>query len=363
MKIKVVLGMGWGDEGKGITTDYLCSQAQNPLVVRFSGGHQAGHTVMLDGKKHVFSSFGSGTLRGIPTMFTHETCIYPNVMNNEWNVLEDKGITPKLTVNPMAAVTTPYDVAWNRLNQKGNGTCGLGVGTTMSRMYNTGYKLYTMDLFHRAVARAKVDSIKDYYFALAKEIGKSNEFEHLVAESVPYFWKCVDDLKFNLREDGFEQKFDEIIFEGSQGILLDQDHGIFPHVTYARTTYANISSLLKHGNVDLYYVTRCYQTRHGDGWMSSDTPVELVNTEEEINVTNDYQGKFRTAEIDYNLLKYAMDCNDIYVRTAQVSRKHLVVTCLDQRPDFQFDYHALPPVFESIIESRSPYSKDFTIKY
>src|SRR6478736_5688291 len=135
MTAKIVIGLGWGDEGKGITTDYLCSQAVNPIVIRFSGGQQAGHTVMYDGKKHTFSNYGAGSLRGVPSYFTEHTSIYLNTMENERIILEKMGVTPKLTVHPLAKMTTPYDVAYNRLWEKrlGHGSVGLGIAATHKR--------------------------------------------------------------------------------------------------------------------------------------------------------------------------------------------------------------------------------------
>lgn len=90
---KAVIGLGFGDEGKGITTDYLCSKTKNPLVVRFCGGSQVGHTVVHNGIRHVFSSFGSGTLRGVPTYWSHKCALDPIGMLNELDVLKEKGIT------------------------------------------------------------------------------------------------------------------------------------------------------------------------------------------------------------------------------------------------------------------------------
>ena len=87
MMKKAVIGLGCGDCGKGITTDYLCSQAKNPLVVRFSGGQQAGHTVVYNGMRHTFSNFGSGTLRGAPTFWSKYCTMDPIGIKNEHSVL------------------------------------------------------------------------------------------------------------------------------------------------------------------------------------------------------------------------------------------------------------------------------------
>jgi adenylosuccinate synthase len=95
MEGKIIIGLGFGDEGKGITTDYLCSQyPDGSIVVRFSGGQQAGHTVIHNGIKHVHSNFGSGTLRNIPSYFSEHCTVYPNTIKKERSVLLSKGIDP-----------------------------------------------------------------------------------------------------------------------------------------------------------------------------------------------------------------------------------------------------------------------------
>src|SRR5687768_7319484 len=158
MNAKIVVGLGFGDEGKGRTVDDLCTQAKNPLVIRFSGGQQAGHTVMIDGKKHVHSNFGAGTLRGVPSYFTEHCSIYLNTLVREREVLQSKGVVPHLTVHPLAKITTPYDVAWNRASEKKvrHGSCGLGIAATMKRHNETPYKLFAVDLLHKEFLYAKL---------------------------------------------------------------------------------------------------------------------------------------------------------------------------------------------------------------
>lgn len=107
MANKAVIGLGFGDEGKGLFTDYLCSQSANPLVVRFSGGQQAGHTVVRDGIRHVFSNFCAGALQGAPSYFSKFCTIDPIGIVNELTVLLDKGVEPLLFIDTNCPVTTP----------------------------------------------------------------------------------------------------------------------------------------------------------------------------------------------------------------------------------------------------------------
>lgn len=369
MNAKVIVGLGWGDEGKGLMTDYLCSQSSNPIVIRFSGGQQAGHTVMIGDKKHVHSSFGSGTLRGVPSYFSEHTSIYLSTMDEERFQLMKKGIDPKLYVHPMAKVTTPYDVAYNRAVEKvkKHGSVGLGIAATMKRHHETGYKIHAVDMLYPKVLRAKLDQVKNYYGAIVwkdptllaiytrEMLQQEAHFDYLTTQPLPF--TVVDYSLFNY--------YDDLIFEGSQGIMLDMDHGIFPNVTWGNTTSKNAMEILgqleskqtmwgwgKAIPAEIFYITRCYQTRHGNGWMSSESPLKLVNNEEEINISHTYQGNFRVGELDYDMLNYAMDVDGQY---SSHLPKNLVVTCLDQLPDFKFDYSLIKTRLRCSYENNSPH--------
>ena len=146
-------------------------------------------------------------------------------------------------------------------------------------------------------------------------------------------------------------------------IMLDMDHGIFPHVTHANTTTKNAHEVLdKLGVTDrhIYYITRCYATRHGSGPFPEEK-LELINNEEEINVFNEFQKEFKTAPIDYKMLNQALAFDSIY-SNQNVKSKNLVVTCLDQIPNFEFDYNKLNTWFSRVYESNSPKSENFLKK-
>ena len=342
MKAKIILGLGFGDEGKGRTVDYLCLSSENPIVVRFSGGQQVGHTVILNGIKHIHSNYGSGSLRGIPTYYTEHCCAYLNSMSVELDLLKSKGITPRNIFHPFVKMTTPYDWAYNRLKESSNqhGSCGMGIGTTMKRNLETPYKLYAIDFKYPHVVRTKLKNIENYYWKLVYDNNfDQGKFISLVEEQLEHFEHQIDRNLFEIASYEFLMEYDSLIFEGSQGILLDMDHGFFPNVTYANTTSKNAIEICRHLGIEpeAYYVTRCYQTRHGNGWMSPTGDIKLINNEEEINVTNDWQGNFRIQEIDYDLLNYALEIDNEYLDKIEENiEKHLVVTCLDQRPGFEF---------------------------
>lgn len=342
MSGSIVLGCGYGDEGKGLTVHNLCRPTS--LVVRFSGGQQAGHTVIHNGIKHIFSNFGSGTFKGCPTFFTEDTCIYPKTISVEWGALTSKGVNPTLYVHPLARVTTPFDVWAGRIQERRvrHGSCGLGIGTTMKR--NEGpVKFYAVDLLGPpSFVSNKLRAVRDYYGF--KETDLVSEDRARFLTDCEAFAEAIGNRRFQICRFGDLPSYSDLVFEGSQGILLDMDHGVFPNVTFANTTSKNAWKYIR-GNVEIYYVTRCYHTRHGNGPFET-SPISLVNTQEEINVPNDWQGEFRVGEINYGLLRHAISLDRFY--HPRDEKSNLVVSCLDQRPDWKFDFAFMGEYFDEI---------------
>ncbi len=348
---QIVIGLGFGDEGKGITTDFLAKQNPESIVIRFSGGQQAAHTVMIGDKKHVHSSFASGALRGLPSYYSEHCTIHPVFLFNEKEELEEKRGNVELHIHPLAKITTPFDVWQNRNNVRNldHGTCGKGVGATMKR--NEGqYKLYAIDLIApRQMLLEKLEKIAYYY-------GFLNESE--IDAEVDHYLEIIDKIKWNISDYSFLENYSNLIFEGSQGILLDMDHGVFPNVTYANTTSKNaieICQKLKIEDVQMYYVTRSYSTRHGSGWMANERELKLKNNEEETCVYNDFQKELRTGDLDYDLLNYSLKLDAAYSLNA---KRNLVVTCMDQI-EVDYEFEKITTEFKEIYGSFSPDSKDF----
>jgi adenylosuccinate synthase len=318
MSNEAIIGTGFGDCGKGLTTDYLCSQALNPLVIRFSGGQQAGHTVVLNGVRHVFSNFGSGTLRGVPTYWSQFCTIDPIGIVNELDSLLKKGVSPLLYIDERCPVTTPYEMFHNRKNDTKNGTCGVGVGSTIQREEDH-YSLTFRDLFIPFVFNTKIEAIKHYY-------------NYQVNLKLDRFLECVLSITHskNIQSTySFPCHDYECIFEGSQGLLLDQNIGFFPNVTRSNTGTKNILKIYDRPWVNL--VMRAYQTRHGIGKMSNtNIPNNIKRDPNETNITNKYQSFFRRSLLDLDLLLYGISKDD-YIRTTK--RKSLFITCLDHIVD------------------------------
>jgi len=230
-----------------------------------------------------------------------------------------------LYIDPMCPVTTPFDVKKNR-DRANFDTVGVGIGTTFERQEKF-YRLYFKDLFYERVCEEKLRLIAEYYGnnagdkAFDRFMGDVFEVTHNSA-----FRTSID---FN--------DFSHLIFEGSQGIMLDEDAGFYPNVTWGNTTSKNAVLFLAElgisvDDISVYYVTRPYQTRHGRGYMSNEGVVpNLTPNEKETNVKSPYQGDFRYGILDIDQLQYALKCDHQFV--SNNIEKNLVITCLDQITD------------------------------
>lgn len=311
MKKMAVIGLGFGDEGKGLTTDWLCGENPNAEVIRFCGGHQAGHTVCYDNKRHIFSNFGSGSLRGNSTFWTRFCCFEPLGWLNEYKNLRSKGLTPKFFISPYSPITTPFEIFANRKDDKNieHGTCGLGVGATFAREENN-YPFRYSDLFFKdKVDEILNNTLPEYYkMSLDKELIE-------IWKSTTY--KVVEIIS-NITRDWGHETPDCLIFEGAQGLMLDRDYGYFPHVTRSKTDMSNINCDCD----DVYLITRCYATRHGNGPLPNEDIKQLI-VEDGTNINNEWQGKFRAAPLTLETLQYARS-------KIKADNVHLVVTHIDQ---------------------------------
>jgi adenylosuccinate synthase len=328
MRNKAVIGLGFGDEGKGLVTDYLCLQHPEAIVVRYSGGQQASHTVVTDKIRHSFSNFGSGTLRGNDTYWSKYCTFDPVSTYTEYLSLLSKGIIdreyPMLLIHPKTPVTTPMDKHFNQINDFKNGTCGMGVGSTLKREKDY-YSLVFEDLYYDSILRIKLDAIFKYYKYNIDDFKEEMDV-------FMYTVKKLDSL--NVTQSSYIKDGNAtMIFEGSQGLMLDKKIGFFPHVTSTRTGSTNIRKISK--DVEYYCVTRAYQTRHGNGPMlHEDVKHNIIRNPLEHNISNKFQGDFRISVLDVSLLEYALS------KDPKISRDNLVITCMDHLPgEYYFGFH------------------------
>lgn len=326
LSYKAVIGLGFGDEGKGNFTNYLCCKSRNSLVIRFSGGHQAGHTVVYQNKKHVFSNFGSGTLVGTPTYWSKFCTFEPIDFLNEFGKLKKLKIDPLIYIDERCPMTTPYDKYWNRVSETTDcyGSCGLGFGTTLEREKRY-YSLTFLDLFYPEILKIKLDNIKKYYYKI--EIDLSGFLESC---------KAIRQLKNVKIVCGLPKDYSNYIFEGSQGLMLDQHYGFFPNVTRSNTGTKNILKMIDE-KLEVFLITRAYQTRHGNGVMTNENFKHNIKINPtETNTFNKHQGNFRRTLLDVSLLEYAIK-KDKYILNCK--NKNLVITCIDHiKNECRFTY-------------------------
>ena len=330
-----VIGGLFGDEGKGLVTDFICGKADKPLVVRFSGGQQAGHTVYSEQGAHVFSNFGSGTLRGAPTYWSKFCTFDPVGVANEMRKLESMGVQPVLYVDAACPITTPYDKEHNRLTEYRNshGTCGVGVGSTIDREENH-YSLRVGDFASMFVFESKLSQVQEYYgpiLAKLRKRGSGNPYKDKTNlpeffDAVKFVIECGRVIPVRSMHDALVMsECRTLVFEGSQGLMLDPKIGIFPHVTRIPTNTGRVAQLCS--GFTSFVVTRAYVTRHGNGPMPNEHLAHNIAPNElETNVYNEYQGSFMRGLLDLNTLKYAIDSDEHIRRSKQ---RVLVVTCMD----------------------------------
>ena len=234
-------------------------------------------------------------------------------------------------------ITTLYDKRYNESDRKSckHGSCGVGFGATIERNENN-YKLTYADIFYPKIFELKLDGIRDYYIdKIIINNYADNGIGNLLLWDVEEFLDSCDYVRRHVKLVYGLPNRARYIFEGAQGLLLDQNYGFFPNVTRSNTGTKNALTLRK--DLDVYLVTRAYQTRHGNGFMTNE---ELSNgyikvDSNETNVEHRYQGKFRRSMLDLDLLEYAINKDD-YVREAK--DKKLVITCLDHLDSYRFTY-------------------------
>ena len=356
--IKVVIGSGFGDEAKGVMTDYFSSTAENGIVVRFNGSAQAGHTVTTpEGKRHVFSHVGAGSFNYLPTFLSSYFVVNPMLFNKEIKELKEINLVPKVYVDENCYVTTPYDIMLNQIAEivrgsKKHGSCGVGFNETIERcLCGEQFKLTIADLNNERLMRDKICCIRDNYVKFRlKQLGIDKipeRYENLLAideiiESYIYDVENMLDLVVVTNSNILNQ-FETIVFEGAQGLLLDQNHKYFPHVTRSNTGMRNVAEIISKAgfqdqNIEIVYVTRAYMTRHGAGPF----PTELESKPYEnivdlTNVPNSFQDTLRFGLLDLDNLAAAIH-KDMENAKHLNSEIKLAISCLDQIDKGEVDY-------------------------
>jgi adenylosuccinate synthase len=341
--------LGYGDEGKGSLTDALVRKYNAKLVVRFNGGPQAAHNVVLpDGRHHEFHQFGSGTFAGAKTHLDSQMLIEPYALINEAIALERKGVESPLdllSLDPDCLVITPWHWMMNRAMEimrggERHGSCGYGVGECRYDQIYNGLMLRVHDI-GSTYGLKQLQKIKDNKLSTIRRMAYNHPeinslFGVMEAEDpdqlMRYYDTSIGDRKIystrhRLIRNALMNNGPDVVFEGAQGVLLDEKWGFAPYNSWTDTTFARAVYLCESGDIGMtpkkIGVLRAYSTRHGMGpFVSAACPGEpMVLKGGEHNQTNPWQGSFRRGYFDMVAAQYALDCCG--------GVDTLAVTCLD----------------------------------
>lgn len=356
MKAKVVIGSGYGDEGKGVFTNQLSLENDKSMVIRFNGGAQAGHTVISpDGKRHVFGHFMANSF--IPNSrgyFSKHFIINPIIYLQELHELNNKDVYPVVAAHDDCYITTPYDMLINRWLERsrgeGNqhGSCGLGIGETIHRSEVAGKPLQLKDTESLIRLRDKMRVISSFFEKRVRELGLKKYYEEnglfLHEAVIDRFIQDIIDMRKSLKIGVNNFKHDyfkdySIVFEGAQGLMLDQHMGEFPHVTRSNTGLKNVIDICIENEIselDVVYATRCYKTRHGAGSLKHELDYKpYPGIVDQTNIPNEFQGTLRFAYLDidelFDSINKDLKSVEESVQQHKISIDYKIgITCLDQ---------------------------------
>lgn len=376
MNPQIVIGANYGDEGKGLVTDFLSRTNAAKIVCRFNGGAQAGHTVQQrDGGRHVFHHFGSGSFNSLPTYLSHHFITNPIVFLDELNALEKIGVFPRVAMHRKCMITTPYDIIlnhtaeYNRTDSSKHGSVGVGINETIERCSrDDGYGFdidFVLTKGDAALSR-RIKRIADLWVPKRlAELGvhRSSPHYHTAVDFARspgiinlFKWQLEAMLGYSsvLGYDFLNGYGDNVIFEGAQGLAIDQNASGFPHVTRSNTGLKNAMEVIQAaelGKPDVTYVTRTYLTRHGAGFLPSEMKEGYESVVDRTNVHHSFQGTIRYAPLDARAMGGRI-AKDLLPYIDQLSSSGLAVTWGDFKgehdtPDKIADGAVLPLRFVS----------------
>lgn len=311
-KAIAVFGLGFGDEGKGAVIDKIARTTGATLVVKANGGCQAQHNVVTDDGKHFpFSQMGSASFDFAETHISSYFLFEPLSFAKEYDafnkIMGNGGPELIVTVDPRALVTTKFHWIANREIERSrgdarHGSTGRGIGQTMQ--YSIDFPEYAI----RYEDLTRIDILKEKLYEMAEYYGNDEiNVEDLADDMV----QSAEPRSFACKDEDILSEHAKVIFEHSQGVLLDEDHGFHPHTTWSKTTTANTDEML--AGRDEYELVkvgclRSYMTRHGHGpfptYYFGNTDFQRVS--EPHNSTTEWAGAFRKGYMDEVLIRYAL---------------------------------------------------------
>lgn len=355
-----VIGANYGDEAKGSNVDRIVHGlgGAGVVVVRSNGGAQAGHTVVTpDGRRHVFHHIGSGAYAGAATHLSRFFVHHPMSFMAERDELAAEGACVKVTADPRGYVTTPWDMMVNQVLEVSrggdrHGSCGYGLGETMGRNEETMFGLTFADLSWDGLPRL-LESIRDVWLRdrlLVLGVKPDEEMQRAIASPAVmerFLSECAGFMEaVTPMDDADLGQFAHVVFEGAQGLLLDQRSRDFPHVTRSNTGIQNMASIAREagiGRIEATYATRAYLTRHGAGPMPDERDVsEWFDVVDGTNVPNPWQSSIRYGLLDLELLA-AQIVEDVAKADGVEVGITVAVSCLDQAlGDVEYLVAAIP---------------------
>ncbi len=331
-KAIVVTDLGYGDSGKGTMVDYLVRQAPS-VVIRHNGGAQAAHNVVLpDGRHHTFSQFGSGSfLNDVPTYLSRYMLVNPLYIfteSQQLNGLDVTDVMQRLVIDADAKVVTPWHLLTNQLRELArgadrHGSCGHGVGEAMAdAIDHPELTIYIRNLYDGTLPD-RLAAVRNHKFVQAKELARQSEPGHsllaefmsndLFANTASIYRTLVGMVQVVETDylDYLARSYDQLVFEGAQGVLLDEWYGFHPYTTWSTTGHHNAEQLLGEvgfdGEIIRLGVVRSYMTRHGAGpFVTEDTALDAQMPEPH-NGNNVWQHGFRVGHPDMVALRYALE--------------------------------------------------------
>lgn len=364
MKAILVQGLAFGDEGKGSCTDALVRRFNAKWTVRFNGGPQAAHNVVTpEGLHHTFAQFGSGTFAGANTYLSQYMLIDPIAFMNEEQALSSKvPVLPGVYVERSTPIITPFHWMLNRTRErlrgdKRHGSCGFGVGE-LRRDMTVGDTpvLLAGNLYSRARTREILESIKLWKVSQQAQLDvrEAESMRQYPIERLVNIYCCQFAKSVVLVQDGTIRHCEgPMVFEGAQGVLLDETQGFAPYNTWTDCTFGNAEKLLEGTGADITRigVLRAHWTRHGPGPFPTES--ELVNFPDH-NSFGVWQGEFRQGYFDGVAARHAVSIVG--------KLDGIALTCLDRVHGDTLPYAAAYDGFSGFTQSAGCL-KDVVPKY
>ena len=314
---KAVIGLQWGDEGKGKIVDYLSEDFD--LVVRYQGGNNAGHTVIVDDITYKLNLIPSGVIRGKICFLGQGVVLDPNHFSNEYDQIKKKINNPKIYLSSNISLILDYHKQLDKINEsilnteKKIGTTSKGIGPAyQDKVGRKSIKLY--DLKSKKIIEEKMHSIKKFYDPILESFNESKINIEQTIQDLLSFYDVVNELIVDNSQIKKEFKNKKILFEGAQGALLDLDHGSYPFVTSSNTVSSNIvigSALqVDYQTVGIF---KAYATRVGNGPFPSELFDDIGDyiAEKGVEIGTVTKRKRRCGWLDLVSLKYSCEINRV----------------------------------------------------